>query len=139
LRLTITSALILILSGCATVSSPQPTALIALGDNVCGREATQIYFSNQDDQLSLTAAQVLSNLGNKLARCPKRKVVLLAVSGNDGAPASSQLNANRIKIVGDILISNQLDAARIVPVTQGQLLDRAPRGPIGGVLVMTTR
>lgn len=66
-------------------------------------------------------------------------MVLLAISGNDGLPAMPTVSANRIKIVGDILISQHLDPTRIVPVMEGPLLDRAPRGPIGGILVMTAQ
>jgi hypothetical protein len=128
-----------LMSGCTSVTPPTAPKLIAIGDNVCGREGTQIYFANQDDQLSVIAAQVVSEMSNKLARCTGKKVILIAVSGNDGAPATSLVAANRIKIVGDILISQGLNPARVIAAMDGPFVAAVPRGPIGGVVVMTKR
>jgi hypothetical protein len=128
-----------LMSGCASITPPTAPKLIPFGDNVCGREGTQIYFANQDDQLSTIAAQVVSGLSNKLVRCTDRKVILIAVSGNDGAPATSLVAANRIKIVGDILISQGLNPERIIAAMDGPFVAAVPRGPIGGVVVMTKR
>lgn len=136
-RLALVAAVALILSGCATVQSVRPLPPIMMGSAVCGREAMKIYFGNQDDILSITAAQVVSELSNKLARCPDRKVILVAVSGNDGAPATPRVAANRVKVVGDILISQGLNPAKITSVVDGPYVDAMPRGPIGGVAVMT--
>jgi hypothetical protein len=129
----------LVMTGCASNKAAAPQAGVAMGNNVCGREAMQIYFSSHDDQLSLTAAQVVSELSNKLARCSRKKVYLIAISGNDGLPATPVVAANRVKVVGDILISQGLAPSRIVTVTEGPLLDTIPRGPIGGVVVFTRR
>lgn len=112
---------------------------ITMGDTVCGREAMQIYFNSHDDQLSIPAARVVSELSNKLARCTDKKVYLIAISGNDGLPATALVAANRIKVVGDILISQGLDPSRVVAVTEGPFVDATPRGPIGGVVVLTRR
>ena len=128
-----------LISGCASVTGSTAPKLIALGDNICGREGTQIYFADQDDQLSIMAAQVVSEISNKLARCTGKKVILIAVSGNDGAPATSLIAANRIKIVGDILISQGLNPVRIRTALDGPFVIAVPRGPIGGVVVMTKR
>ena len=127
----------LLLSGCTSLFMPAKMAPIMMGDNVCGREATQIYFGNNEDQLSLTAAQVVSELSNKLTNCPTRKIILLAVSGNDGPAATTLVNDNRLKIVGDILISQGINPTRLSSASRGPLVDAAPRGPIGGVLVLT--
>lgn len=125
-----------ILSGCASVQlANQPP--ITMGDAVCEREATQIYFADQDDTLSIMAAQVVSRLSNKLARCTSRKVILVAVSGNDGAAATAIVATNRTKVVRDILISQGLNPSRIIATTDGSLVNAIPRGPIGGVVVMT--
>jgi hypothetical protein len=129
----------LVMTGCTSVINANQSARVAMGNNVCGREAMQIYFSSHDDQLSLTAAQVVSELSNKLARCAGKKVYLIAISGNDGLPATAIVAANRIKVVGDILISQGLDPIRVVAVTEGPLADTIPRGPIGGVVVLTRR
>ncbi len=121
------------------MAMPTAPKLVTFGDNVCGREGTQIYFANQDDQLSIMAAQVVSETSNKLARCAGKKVILIAVSGNDGAPATSLIAANRIKTVGDILISQGLNPARIIAAMDGPFVAAVPSGPIGGVVVMTKR
>jgi hypothetical protein len=131
--------LVLVTTGCSSIDPSTPMRKITMGDNVCGREGTQIYFANQDDQLSTMAAQVVSELSNKLARCAGRKVILIAVSGNDGAPATSLVAANRIKVVGDIFISQGLNPERIIAATDGPYVAAVPRGPIGGVVVMTKR
>ena len=138
-RLAIIALCGLVLTGCASVKTSNPQPRTTMGDNVCGREATQIYFSSHDDQLSIAGAQVISELSNKLARCTSRKVYLIAVSGNDGLPASAIVAANRIKVVGDILISQGLNPSRVVAVTDGPIVDATPRGPIGGVVVLTQR
>ena len=129
---------VLLLANCSSLPSV-PAPLLIMGDAVCSREATQIYFSNQDDTLSSMAAQVISELSNKLARCTDRKVLLVAISGNDGAPATSLVAANRIKVVGDILISQGLNPARINAITTGPIVGSVPRGPVGGIVVMTKR
>lgn len=129
----------LVLTGCASVKTSDPQPRIIMGDNVCGREAMQIYFSSHDDQLSISGAQVVSELSNKLARCTNRKVYLIAISGNDGLPATALVAGNRVKVVGDILISQGLDPARVIAVTEGPFVDATPRGPIGGVIVLTQR
>ena len=133
----VASALMLV--GCTSLNMRDTAPTIVMGDNVCVNEATQIYFGNNDDQLSLTAAQVVSELSNKLKNCPMRKIVFVAVSGNDGAPATATVSGNRIKIVGDILASQGVDRARFVTIADGAVLKSVPRGPIGGVLVMTKR
>jgi outer membrane protein OmpA-like peptidoglycan-associated protein len=129
----------LMMTGCASIKIANPRPSVTMGDNVCGREAVQIYFSSHDDQLSITAAQVVSELSNKLARCTRKKVYLIAISGNDGSPATPVVAANRVKVVGDILISQGLAPSRILAVTDGPLVDAMPRGPIGGVVVLTRR
>jgi hypothetical protein len=129
----------LMLTGCASIKTANPQPSVTMGNNVCGREAVQIYFSSHDDQLSITAAQVVSELSNKLARCARKKVYLIAISGNDGLPATPIVVANRVKVVGDILISQGLATSRLVAVTEGPLVDAIPRGPIGGVVVLTRR
>ena len=136
-RLTLVLAAAVTSWGCATMQPVRSLPPIMMGSAVCGREATKIYFGNQDDTLSTTAAQVVSELSNKLARCPSRKVILVAVSGNDGAPATPNISANRVKVVGDILISLGLNPAKITSVVEGPYVDAMPRGPIGGVAVMT--
>jgi hypothetical protein len=138
-RLAIIGICGLMLSGCASMKPANPQPRVIMGDNVCGREAMQIYFSSHDDQLSISAAQVVSELSNKLARCTSRKVYLIAISGNDGLPATAIVAANRIKVVGDILISQGLDPSRVVAIMEGPFVDAAPRGPIGGVIVLTRR
>lgn len=138
-RLAIISLCGLMLTGCASMKASDAQPRVIMGDNVCGREAMQIYFASHDDQLSISAAQVVSELTNKLARCTTKKVNLVAISGNDGLPATAIVAANRIKIVGDILISQGLNPSRIVAVTDGPLVDATPRGPIGGVVVSTRR
>jgi hypothetical protein len=129
----------LVMTGCASIKTADPQPRVAMGDNVCGREAKQIYFSSHDDKLSLTAAQVVSELSNKLARCAGKKVYLIAISGDDGLPATAIVAANRIKVVGDILISQGLAPSRVVAVTEGAWVNAIPRGPIGGVVVLTRR
>jgi hypothetical protein len=129
----------LVLNGCASMKPPSPPPRVTMGDNVCGREAMQIYFSSHDNQLSISAAQVVSEISNKLARCTGKKVYLIAISGNDGLPATALVAANRIKVVGDILISQGLDPSRVVAETEGPFVDATPRGPIGGVVVLTRR
>jgi hypothetical protein len=138
-RAALVFGLALATAGCSSLNHETPTRMITLGYDVCGREGTQIYFGNQDDQLSITAAQVVSELSNKLARCSGRKVILIAVSGNDGAPATSLVAANRIKIVGDILVSQGLSPTRIIAAMDGPYVASVPRGPIGGIVVMTKR
>jgi type IV pilus biogenesis protein CpaD/CtpE len=138
-RLAIIGLCGLVLTGCASMKTSTQPPRVIMGDNVCGREATQIYFSSHDDQLSISAAQVISVLTNKLSRCTSKKVYLIAISGNDGLPATAIVAANRIKVVGDILISQGLDSSRVVAVTDGPFVDATPRGPIGGVVVLTRR
>lgn len=129
----------LMLAGCTSVERPSPLPKVKIGNGLCGREATQIYFSNQDDHLSPSAADVLASLTPKLNRCVRRKVMLVAVSGDDGAPVSPTLAANRIKIVADTLINAGLDPARINAATGGALVLALPKAPIGGVFIMTQR
>jgi hypothetical protein len=131
--------LALAITGCSSIVPSSPMRKIIMGDNVCGREGTQIYFSNQDDQLSTMAAQVVSELSNKLARCTGRKVILIAVSGNDGAPATTLIAANRIKIVGDLLISQGLGPERVITAIDGPYVSAIQPSPIGGIVVMTRR
>jgi sulfur carrier protein ThiS len=131
--------LVLMTTGCSSIDTAIPMRKIIMGDNVCGREGTQIYFANQDDQLSTMAAQVVSELSNKLARCTGRKVILIAVSGNDGAPATTLVAANRIKTVGDLLISQGLGPERVITAIDGPYVSAIQPGPIGGIVVMTKR
>jgi outer membrane protein OmpA-like peptidoglycan-associated protein len=129
----------LMLVGCASVTMPRPQAKVKIGNALCGREATQIYFGNQDDTLSPAAADVLDSLIPKLNRCARRKVMLVAVSGDDGAPAGEALGANRARIVSDRLINAGLNPARINVATGGRLVEAMPKAPIGGVMIMTQR
>ena len=126
-----------LMTSCSTLDNPFKESLIQLGNAVCAKEASQIYFGSNEDQLTLTAAQVVSRIGNELQQCPTRRILLLAVSGNDGDPASSIVSDNRVKIVGDILVSQGIDRKRLVKISDQRMVKIAPRGPIGGVLVMT--
>ncbi|MCA3693211.1 hypothetical protein [Aquidulcibacter sp.] len=110
-----------------------------MGNRICRGEATQIYFANQDDVLSPSAAQVLSLLGNSLLRCPRRKILLLVVSGDDGVPAFANVEKQRLYRVRSTLLGRGLSEGSFE--TEPALTPdiRFPKGPIGGIIVLTRR
>jgi outer membrane protein OmpA-like peptidoglycan-associated protein len=116
-----------------------PDKSLVMGDRICRGEATQIYFSNQDDVLTPSAIQVLAQLSNALIRCPRRKIVLLAVSGDDGAPAYANVSEQRLYRVRATLLERGLAEARFDPEATLAPHVTLPKGPIGGVVVVTRR
>jgi len=116
-----------------------PDKSLVMGDRICRGEATQIYFSNQDDVLSSSAIQVLGGLSNALIRCPRRKIVLLAVSGDDGAPAYANVAEQRLYRVRATLLERGLAEGRFDPEAILAPHVTLPKGPIGGVVVVTRR
>lgn len=95
-------SLAFLLAGCAT--SPRSDAII-VGDDVCGGEATRIYFPHGESVLSPLAAQVVVRVQDQLAQCPKRRIVLVSISGDDGPPSSLENREERAAIVRQILVS----------------------------------
>ena len=125
----------LFVSGCAT--APKAPEGIVLGDDVCAGEATRIYFPHGESVLSPLAAQVVVRVQDQLAQCPKRRIMLVSISGDDGPPSSAENREERTAIVRQILVSRGVDENRITATTQGPMVDQAPKGPIGGVLIFT--
>jgi outer membrane protein OmpA-like peptidoglycan-associated protein len=116
-----------------------PDKNLVMGDRICRGEATQIYFSNQDDVLSPSAIQVLGGLSNALIRCPRRKIVLLAVSGDDGAPAYATVSEQRLYRVRATLLERGVAEGHFDLDPTRAPHARLPKGPIGGVVVFTRR
>lgn len=112
---------------------------LVMGDRICRGEATQIYFANQDDVLSPSAVQVLGVLSNALIRCPRRKIMLLAVSGDDGAPAFAGVAEHRLYRVRATLLERGLAEGRFDPKATLAPHVSLPKGPIGGIVVLTRR
>ncbi|MFN9016311.1 MAG: OmpA family protein [Hyphomonadaceae bacterium] len=127
-------SLAFLLAGCAT--SPRSDAII-VGDDVCGGEATRIYFPHGESVLSPLAAQVVVRVQDQLAQCPKRRIVLVSISGDDGPPSSLENREERAAIVRQILVSRGVAENRITATAQGPMVDQAPKSPIGGGLVFT--
>lgn len=116
-----------------------PDKNLVMGDRICRGEATQIYFANQDDALSLSAVQVLGRLGDALIRCPRRKIILLAVSGDDGAPAFASVAEQRLYRVRATLLERGVAEGHFDLDPKRAPHARLPKGPIGGVVVFTRR
>lgn len=116
-----------------------PNNSLVMGNRICRGEATQIYFANQDAALSPSAVQVLDGLRDALIRCPRRTIMLLAVSGDDGAPALASVVEQRLYRVRATLLEHGVAAGRfdLDPTHAPQA--RLPTGPIGGVIVLTRR
>ena len=127
--------LTLLVAGCAT-NSPKSDAIV-VGEDVCAGEAARIYFAHSESVLSPLAAQVVVRLQDQLAQCPKRRIVLVSISGDDGPPSSLENREERAAIVRQILVSRGVAENRITATAQGPLIDQAPKGPIGGVLIFT--
>ncbi|MCA3695314.1 hypothetical protein [Aquidulcibacter sp.] len=116
-----------------------PDKSLVMGDQICRGEATQIYFANQDDVLSPSAVQVLAELSDALIRCPRRKILLLAVSGDDGAPAFAVVAEQRLYRVRATLLERGLAEGRFDAEPTLAPHVRLPKGPVGGVVVLTQR
>jgi outer membrane protein OmpA-like peptidoglycan-associated protein len=114
-----------------------PTTMLAMGGAICRNEATQIYFSSKDASLSIAAREVIEGLGARLKQCSERSVVLVAISGNDGPPALPRVVADRLSAVREALISQAVSPNRIETITEGSIVERIERGPIGGVVILT--
>lgn len=127
--------LTLLAAGCAT--NPPKSDAIVLGDEICAGEATRIYFPHGESVLGTLAAQVVVRLQDQLAQCPKRRIVLVSISGDDGPPSSLENREERAAIVRQILVSRGIAENRITATAQGPMVDQAPKGPIGGVLIFT--
>jgi outer membrane protein OmpA-like peptidoglycan-associated protein len=127
--------LALLVASCAT--TPKAPEAIVLGDDVCAGEATRIYFQHGESVLGPLAAQVVVRVQDQLAQCPKRRIVLVSISGDDGPPSSLENREERAAIVRQILVSRGVAENRITATAQGPLIDQAPKGPIGGVLIFT--
>ena len=125
----------LLVASCAT--TPKAPEAIVLGDDVCAGEATRVYFAHGESVLSPLAAQVVVRLQDQLAQCPKRRIVLVSISGDDGPPSSLENREERAAIVRQILVSRGVAESRITATAQGPLIDQAPKSPIGGVLIFT--
>jgi outer membrane protein OmpA-like peptidoglycan-associated protein len=127
--------LALLVAGCAT-NQPKSDAIV-VGEDVCEGEATRIYFPHGESVLSPLAAQVVIRLQDQLAQCPKRRIVLVSISDDDGPPSSLETREERAAIVRQILVSRGVAENRITAIAQGPLIDQAPKGPVGGVLIFT--
>lgn len=127
--------LALLVAGCAT--NPPKSDAIVLGDDVCAGEATRIYFQHGESVLSPLAAQVVVRVQDQLAQCPKRRIVLVSISGDDGPHSSLENREERAAIVRQILVSRGVAENRITATAQGPMVDQTPKSPIGGVLVFT--
>lgn len=127
--------LALLVAGCAT--NPKASGAIVLGDDVCAGEATRIYFPHGESALGPLAAQVVVRVQDQLAQCPKRRIVLVSISGDDGPPSSLENREERAAIIRQIFVSRGVAANRITATAQGPMVDQAPKGPIGGVLIFT--
>ena len=127
--------LALLVAACAT--APKAPEAIVLGDDICAGEATRIYFPHGESVLGPLAAQVVVRIQDQLAQCPKRRIVLVSISGDDGPPSSSENREERAAIVRQILVSRGVAESRITSTAQGPMVDQAPKGPIGGVLIFT--
>jgi outer membrane protein OmpA-like peptidoglycan-associated protein len=127
--------LALLSAGCAT--APKAPEAIVLGDDVCAGEATRIYFPHGESILGPLAAQVVVRVQDQLAQCPKRRIVLVSISGDDGPPSSLENREERAAIIRQVLVSRGVAEGRITATAQGPMVDQAPKGPIGGVLVFT--
>jgi outer membrane protein OmpA-like peptidoglycan-associated protein len=131
----------IVLASCASLPNfqkPQtPTSMIAMGGAICRNEATQIYFSSQDASLSIAARDVIDRLSTRLKQCSERSVVLVAISGDDGPPALPKVVADRLSAVREALISQAVSPNRIETITEGPLVARIEKGPIGGVVILT--
>jgi len=127
--------LALLVAGCAT-NQTKSDALV-VGEDVCAGEAARIYFAHGESVLSPLAAQVVVRLQDQLARCPKRRIVLVSISGDDRPPSSLENREERAAIIRQILVSRGVAENRITATAQGPLVDQAPKGPIGGVLIFT--
>jgi outer membrane protein OmpA-like peptidoglycan-associated protein len=128
-------ALTLLVSGCAT--SPPKSEAIVVGDDICAGEATRIYFPHGESVLGPLAAQVVVRVQDQLAQCPKRRIILVSISGDDGPPSTLENREERAAIVRQILVSRGVAESRITATAQGPMVDQAPKGPIGGVLIFT--
>jgi hypothetical protein len=117
--------------------SQTPTSMIAMGGAICRNEATQIYFSSQDASLSVAAREVINGLGTGLKRCSARSIVLVAVSGDDGAPALPAVAADRLSAVREALIRQAISPNRIETFMEGPFVERIEKSPIGGVVILT--
>ncbi len=129
--------LALFAAGCATI--PKASEAIVLGDDICAGEATRIYFPHGESVLGPVAAQVVLRVQDQLVLCPKRRIVLVSISGDDGPPSSLENREERATIVRQMLVSRGADEKRIISITQGAMVDQAPTGPIGSVLIFTRR
>ena len=131
----------LLLASCASLPNFQkqqtPVSMLAMGGAICRNEATQIYFSSQDASLSIAAREVIDGLGARLKRCSGRSIVLVAVSGDDGAPALPAVAADRLSAVREALISQAVSRNRIETIIEGPVVERIEKGPIGGVVILT--
>jgi outer membrane protein OmpA-like peptidoglycan-associated protein len=127
--------LALLVAGCATNQTKSDA--IVVGEDVCAGEAARIYFAHGESVLSPLAAQVVVRMQDQLAQCPKRRIVLVSISSDDGPPSSSENREERAAIVRQILVSRGVAENRITATAQGPLVDQAPKGPIGGVLIFT--
>ncbi len=129
------AVLALLVSGCAT--APPKSDAIVLGDDICDGEATRIYFPHGESTLGPLAAQVVVRVQDQLAQCPRRRIVLVSLSGDDGPPSSLENREERAAIVRQILASRGVAEKRITATAQGPMVEQAPKGPIGGVLIFT--
>ncbi|GBF58947.1 hypothetical protein PbB2_02638 [Candidatus Phycosocius bacilliformis] len=124
------------LTGCASPTAAVEESFV-VGEDICAGEATRIYFPHSESTLSPVAAQVVVRLSDQLATCPKRRVILVSVSGDDAPPSSLDNREERTAIVKQILISQGIADKRIITTAQGPLIAQAPKGPIGSVFVLT--
>ncbi|GIU66990.1 hypothetical protein [Candidatus Phycosocius spiralis] len=108
-----------------------------MGSSICRHEASRIYFSAHEAKLSKSAREVLVRLAGRLNICADQTIVLIAVSGDDGLPAPPNIVAERLGVVQQTLVSQAISPARIETVTDGPLLERVPKGPIGGIVIVT--
>jgi outer membrane protein OmpA-like peptidoglycan-associated protein len=125
----------LLVASCAT--TPNAPEAIVLGEDVCAGEATRIYFPHGESVLNPLAAQVVMRVQDQLAQCPKRRIVLVSISGDDGPRSSSENREERAAIIRQVLVSRGVAENRITATAQGPMVDQAPKGPIGGVLIFT--
>lgn len=121
----------------ACTSTPKSTEGLVVGDDVCAGEATRIYFPHDESVLGPLAAQVVVRVQDQLAQCPRKRIFLLSVSGDDGPPSTLENREERAAIVRQILMSRGVPENRIITTAQGPLVDQAPKGPIGSVLIFT--
>ena len=118
-----------LLASNASATADSVTQQDIISDVVCEQEVNQICFGNQREQISSLAAQVVSENSHKPVRFVGRKSILLAGAVNDGPPGLSAAAANRTKVIGDALINQGFNPARVIPVMEGLMVQLVSRGP----------